>query len=290
MLTDWRIFQRERFPLHTHLPLILALLFAHVALTGFSAAKSGALVALFFVLLSFFFRMRLFDEIKDYATDCEKNPSRPLPRGVLKVRDLQRAILILFGFELVLTGIVNPVALAILLPAQGYSLLMYKEFFIGKILRPHLTTYAVCHTVVMILLSALCSVWLLKQFPSQLESRYWIFAAGCFGVFNVFEFGRKTFASAEEQLGVDSYSEIWGHAGAVFLNLSQSLLGLIAMGCAYPYHRFQWLLGGAVLAGLLIAGMTYIFRNTATAAKTYRAVSSACILLILCVGILHVIH
>ncbi|MDR1759792.1 MAG: UbiA family prenyltransferase [Fibrobacter sp.] len=290
MLINWRIFQRERFPLHTHLPLILALLFAHVTLAEFSVTKFGSLTALFFVLLSFFFRMRLFDEIKDFATDCEKNPARPLPRGVLKVRDLQRVILLLFGFELALTGIVNPVALAVLLPAQCYSLLMYKEFFIGKILRPRLTTYAVCHTVVMILLSALCSAWLLKQLPWQLESRYWIFAAGCFGVFNVFEFGRKTFAQTEEQPGVDSYSKIWGRRGAVLLNLSQSLLGLAAMGYAYPYYKFQWLLGGAILAGLLIAGVAYIVRNTAAAAKKYRAVSSISILLILCVGVLHVIH
>ena len=281
MLTNWRIFQRERFPLRTHLPLILALLLAHAALV-----EAPAQLTLFFVLLSFFFRMRLFDEIKDYETDCEKNPSRPLPRGVLKVNDLQRIILALFVFEIALTAIANPLALAVLLPAQGYSLLMFKEFFIGKILRPHLTTYAVCHTVVMILLSALCSVWLL----GKLEMRNWIFAIGCFGVFNVFEFGRKTFAKIEEQPSVDSYSKIFGRGGAVLLNLSQGLLGLGAMGYAYPYYNFQWLLGSIVLAVLLIAGIVYIFLNTATAAKIYRAISGASILLLLCVGILYVIY
>jgi len=286
MMVNWRIFQRERFPLHTHLPLILALLFAHITFTGVSATH----IAIFFVLLSFFFRMRLFDEIKDYATDCEKNPSRPLPRGVLKICDLQRVILILFGFEIVLTAVANPIALAVLLPAQGYSFLMYKEFFIGKILRPHLTTYAVCHTVIMVALSALCSAWLLKCFPWQLETRNWIFAVGCFGVFNVFEFGRKTFAKTEERDGVDSYSKIWGRIGAVLLNLSQSLLGLGAMGYAYPYKNFQWLLGSAIIALLLIAGVVYIFLNTANAAKVYRAISGASILLILCVGILYVIY
>ena len=290
MLTNWRIFQRERFPLHTHLPLILALLWAHIAFVRFSVTESWSWIALFFVLFSFFFRMRLFDEIKDYVTDCEKNPSRPLPRGILKIHDLQRAILILFGFEFALAGIANPIALTILLPAQGYSFLMYKEFFIGKILRPRLTTYAVTHTVVMVLLSVLCSAWLLERFPWQLEIRNWIFAIGCFGIFNVFEFGRKTFAETEERPGVDSYSKIWGHAGAVFLNLSQGLLGLAAMGYAYPYRNYQWLLGSIVLAGLFIAGIAYIFLNTTTVAKVYRAISGAAILLLLCVGILYVIH
>jgi len=288
MMINWRVFQRERFPLRTHLPLILALLFAHITLTGVFSIELWS--QLFFVLLSFFFRMRLFDEIKDYATDCEKNPTRPLPRGVLKICDLQRVILILFGFEIVLTAVANPIALAVLLPAQGYSCLMYKEFFIGKFLRPHLTTYAVCHTVVMVLLSALCSAWLLKCLPWQLETSNWIFAVGCFGVFNVFEFGRKTFAKTEERDGVDSYSKIWGRIGAVLLNLSQSLLGLGAMGYAYPYRDFQWLIGSAVVALLLIAGVVYIFLNTANAAKVYRAISGASILLILCVGILYVIY
>lgn len=289
-MINWRIFQRERFPLHTHLPLILALLFAHIALAKTLVTEPWSHIALFFILLSFFFRMRLFDEIKDYATDCEKNPSRPLPRGVLKICDLQRVILILFGFEIVLASVANHIALAMLLPAQGYSFLMYREFFIGKILRPHLTTYAVCHTVIMVMLSALCSAWLLKCLPWQLETRNWIFAIGCFGVFNVFEFGRKTFAKTEEQHGVDSYSKIWGHMGAVFLNLSQSLLGLGAMGYAYPYKNFQWLIGSSVIACLLIAGAVYIFLDTANVAKIYRTVSNASILLILCVGILHVIY
>ena len=287
MLSNWRIFQHERFPLHSHLPLILALLLAHVALVGFSATRTGSWVTLFFVLLSFFFRMRLFDEIKDYAADCEKNPLRPLPRGILGVRDLQKAILILLCFELALTGIVNPIALASLLPAQCYSFLMYKEFFIGKFLRPRLTTYAVSHTVVMVLLSALCGAWLLERFPWRLEARNWVFAIGCFGIFNVFEFGRKTFAKIEEQPGVDSYSAIWGRSGAVFLNVSQGLLGLGAMGYAFPYHNLQWLLGGTVLAGLLFAGIAYIFIDTPAAAKNYRSVSGVSILLILCVGILY---
>ena len=290
MLTNWRIFQRERFPLYTHLPLILALLFAHISLAGFSAAGLKLWAVLFFVLFSFFFRMRLFDEIKDYAVDCEKNPSRPLPRGILEVRDLRRVILILLCFELVLAGIVNPVALSLLLPAQGYSLLMYKEFFIGKFLRPRLTAYAVSHTAVMILLSVLCSVWLLERFPWQLETRSWIFAVGCFGVFNIFEFGRKTFAETEEQPGVDSYSKIWGRIGAVILNLSQCLLGLAAMGYAYPYHNRQWVAGGVVLLSLFIAGLVYIFLNTIIAAKIYRAISGLSILLLLCTGILYVIN
>jgi 4-hydroxybenzoate polyprenyltransferase len=285
MPARWRIFQRERFPLHSHLPLILALLLAHISLAGYSAVQLRLYIVLFFVLLSFFFRMRLFDEIKDYAVDCEKNPSRPLPRGILGVDDLRRVIFMLFGFEIVLTGIANPVFLAMLLPAQGYSFLMYREFFIGKFLRPHLTTYAVSHTVVMVLLSGLCSTCLLGCFPWQLEIRNWIFALGCFGIFNVFEFGRKTFAGAEEQPGVDSYSKIWGRSGAVFLNLSQGLLGLGAMGYVYPYGSLQWILGGVILAGLLTAGTVYIILNTATAAKAYRAVSSANILLLLCVGI-----
>jgi len=286
IMISWRVFQRERFPMRTHLPLIFVLLFAHITLTGFSEVKAWPTIALFFVLLSFFFRMRLFDEIKDYETDCEMNPSRPLPRGILRVRDLKWTIFILFGFELALTCIANPIALVLLLTAQGYSFLMYKEFFIGKFLRLHLTTYAVTHTVVMILLSALCSTWLSEYLPWQLETRYWIFAIGCFGVFNVFEFGRKTFAETEEKSGADSYSKVWGRGGAVALNLSQVLLGLGAMGYAYPYNSLQWLLGGIILATLFITGINYLISNTATAAKIYRAVSGVTILLIFCVGIL----
>ena len=115
---------------------------------------SWYLFALDFLLaISFFFRLRLFDElIKDYETDLKINPSRPLARGLLTQKQVWQCVLGLMIFEIALSAWIGWHALSGFLIAIGYSLLMYKEFFIGDWLRKHLTTYAVTHTFVSALL------------------------------------------------------------------------------------------------------------------------------------------
>ena len=49
-------------------------------------------------------------------------------------------------------------------------------------------------------------------------------------IFNLFEFARKTFAPSEERQGVESYSSLFGIAGAVILSISQALVAAMIAG------------------------------------------------------------
>ena len=93
VLARWWIYQRERFPLATHAPLIAAFSFCtlsfsmlargHVALPSLKAV----LVA-FATALLFFLQMRIADEFKDAEEDARYRPYRPVPRGLVTLREL----------------------------------------------------------------------------------------------------------------------------------------------------------------------------------------------------------
>ena len=89
----WWVYQRERFPVLAHGPLILA--FSSSALS-FSALLRGArewprpaaLVAAFVTCLLFFLQLRIADEFKDFEEDSRWRPYRPVPRGLVTLREL----------------------------------------------------------------------------------------------------------------------------------------------------------------------------------------------------------
>lgn len=282
----WWILIKERFPPASTLPMIVLFVIANGMLASQIMgihANLGLYALAFLLALSFFLRLRLFDELKDYETDLKINPTRPLARGILAPQQVWNGALCLIIFEILLSGAIGFHALSAQLIAIGYSLLMYKEFFIGPWLRPHLTMYAVTHTFVSALLGfALAAVVVSKpvwSFPPI------FFLAGLmyWCIFNLFEFARKTFAPEEERANVDSYSSLFGIAGAVGLSLSQALiaglLGDYLAGWELPAFMF-----GVVILGF--AGGYLIYKRTVPAAKLFRNLSGGFILYFFAVVIL----
>lgn len=224
-------FISERFPLGSHLPMIASFVAANAlfgtTLNG-SAFYSAARMCLgFIVAFSFFLRLRLFDEIKDYETDLIVNPTRPLARGLIKVSEVKIALALLCLGELLIVVALSPQLAASHLLGMLYSFLMYREFFIGSLIRPHLTTYAVLHTVVSSFIGAtVISVVTNLPIWNFSSSLLWLLLAN-WGYFNLFEFARKTFAPSEERNNVESYSKIFSVRGAILLSLSQAIVPLL---------------------------------------------------------------
>ena len=132
-LARWWIYQRERFPLLAHGPLVLAfsssaVCFSALLRGGPRPAWSSFAVA-FGTCLFFFLQLRLADEFKDFEEDSRYRPYRPVPRGLIKLREL--------GWLWVATGILQlllalwlaPWLLLVLLAGWTYLALMSVEFF-----------------------------------------------------------------------------------------------------------------------------------------------------------------
>lgn len=273
---NWWTLIKERFSPGAYGPMIILFTLANALYLSntTSASVSGPRIVLAVLLmLSFFFRMRLFDEIKDYEVDLKINPTRPLARGILSVSQVKLALLFLIVFELVLAAILGMNCFLIHAVAMGYSLLMYEEFFIGDALRPHLTSYAITHTFVSVLLGISSAVAITGASPFELSGSMCFFFLTNWGFFNLFEFARKTFAKEEERPQVASYSNIFGITGAWALSVSQAIVGVAVIS----YYQVSNLL--FIALGLyVLATLPFLILKTVGAAKLFRNVSASYLL------------
>ncbi len=268
----WWIFIKERFEPVSTLTMIVLFLAAHFAATGSNDFLRG--IPLLVGTTFFFFKLRLYDEIKDYETDIEINPTRPMPRGLLKHKHLYRMIGACIFFELIAFSLVGIGSLISITAAILYSLFMYKEFFIGKYIRPHLTTYAMSHTVVTVLLGTSIISGVKGVSPWELTGSDFWFVLNNWFMFNIFEFGRKTYLSSEERENVESYSKIFSRFGAVGLVLMQALLSTY---CIWQMEISNFAMKTFIvvtIAIIALIGSIYALYNKGIWGKVYRAYSS----------------
>jgi len=231
-MKKWVQFLKERFDPLGHFTMITLFLLGHILLTkslGLITLAPWQYIALSFAVVFFFLKLRFYDEIKDYETDIHVNPTRPLPRGLITHRDLYQAIALAIVIELFCFGICSAAGLITGLVAIVYSLCMFKEFFIGPVLRPHLTSYAVSHTAVTILLSLSIFSGLTGLMINDLPIDLLLFSLISWLLFNIFEFGRKSYLKNEERENVPTYSNIFGRWGAFGLVFSQALIVIYLM-------------------------------------------------------------
>jgi 4-hydroxybenzoate polyprenyltransferase len=271
---NWWIFTQERFNLAVHVPMVLCFSLVNYFVplqVNKLDFESTRFLCYFALLFSFFFRMRVFDEIKDYQVDLKVNPLRPLARGILSVAQAKVMILVLYVFELLLAWNLGGLVFAIFIIPAFYSLLMYEEFFIGDWIRPHLTTYAVLHTFVSSLLGLIGYLVATENLGLNREMICFLLMNWCF--FNLFEFARKSFAATEERPHVESYTKIFGSRGAVALSLSQVLIGVFL--CSQLFSA-QWLWLGAGL--YLLCCLPAILKPESHGFKIFRNSSSVYLL------------
>ena len=251
----WGTFVGERFPLLGNLPPIAAFFAANVAVAARSAVPAmPRLILAGAVLLSFFLRLRIFDDVKDQRTDVASNPGRPLARGLIAPGEARAVAFVLLALEAVLSAVLGRSALAAWLVAAGFSLLMLEEFFCGTWLRPKLELYAVTHTFVACLM-ALMVFAAVSDFASWRGSDL-LFALASWAVFNVYEFARKTFDASGERPGVDSYSSRLGAWGAGALTTSQAWLAVLLASAvpARPWSRAAFI---ALAAALTVSALAF---------------------------------
>lgn len=296
-MNAWWIFAKERFHPVSHLAMILVFLLAHilVAHSLYPIDHNFLDYAILFLgVLAFYFKLRLYDEVKDYELDVVINKHRPLPRGLLTHKDMYKGMFLCIVIELLTFSRLGPISAGSMLVAVLYSLVMYKEFFIPEKIRPLLTTYALLHTIVTTLLSFAIFSYLSKLNLLQviINPTFLSFALGNWMLFNIFEFGRKTFATSEERENVDTYSSLFGRVGACALVASQAIIAFyLSLNLQNANHDLiMW--GNALLLVLLaVSSYLYISSDTPKFAKVYRSISSAYIILFFLILIFaHLIH
>ncbi|KKT00876.1 MAG: hypothetical protein UW07_C0005G0011 [Candidatus Nomurabacteria bacterium GW2011_GWF2_43_8] len=284
-LYKWLQFIKERFNPLSYAVMIFVFLSAHYVLylslikqTNIPILSMQQLIPIILATSLFFFKLRLLDEIKDIKSDSVYHPERPLPRGILSKNEVIRVAFILIIIEIALFSYYGLWAFLSAVITAGYSLTMYKEFFIKRWLRAHLTTYAVTHTFVVILISLTIFVALFNESFTSLPKNLISFSFAGWFLFNIFEFGRKTFAKKEETDGIDSYSKIFGKFGAVTLVIIMAVLSIVFINKATSSVITNTLF--LLLIPVVITGLLYVISDRLHFAKIYRATTSLYIIFV----------
>src|SRR5436309_7359359 len=146
----WCIYQRERFPILAHGLLIAAFSFSAVSFScllrgGHTLPSAASLLTAFATAFILFLQLRIADEYKDFDEDSRYRPYRPVPRGLVKLREL--AVVFILGalIQLGLALWLQPSLLVLLAVTWVYLTLMSKEFFIGDWLKRRPILYMVSH-------------------------------------------------------------------------------------------------------------------------------------------------
>lgn len=279
-LKRWGMFISERFDPLSHAQMILTFVGANAyfthAISGTSFTITNLVLSLVVCTL-IFFHLRLFDEWKDYDVDCEVNPDRPLPRGLIELREYKFVMAAVIVLEITAAALIGPHAVIAVLVPIGYSLLMFVEFFVGDWLRPKLELYAVTHTLISAWITVFIYAALTDTALHEIPAELTVVMVLAWMLFNIFEFARKTYARDEERPDVESYSKRLTPLGAsalVWVPIAAALVSLYVL-VEWGYLAFEPF---AVAAGLsLVAWLTsvvYLIRNTPRFGQLYRGVHS----------------
>jgi 4-hydroxybenzoate polyprenyltransferase len=149
----WLTYLKERSPL----PLLLAVaipqaLSSHWLLR--TGAPSAATWASAVGIMGLLVLLRLMDEVKDEEKDRVAHPERPVPRGLLSADEVRRAIstvgVMLLVYAALLAAVFSMPMSVLLATCVVYAGLMYKEFFVSRVLAERPLIYALSHQLIVI--------------------------------------------------------------------------------------------------------------------------------------------
>lgn len=219
----WVVYQRERFPLLGHAPLVAAFSVSAVSFSRLARGESGlpgapALAVAFVTALFFFLQLRITDEFKDFEDDARYRPYRPVPRGLVTLRELAWIGVAAAIVQLALALWLEPSLVWLLILAWAYLALMTREFFAPDWLKARPVVYLASHMVVIPLIDLYATAcdWRLAGLWRPPDGLVWFLLVSYFnGV--VVELGRKIRAPADEETGVETYSSLWGPSTATLV-------------------------------------------------------------------------
>ena len=237
MNNRWWIYQQERFPLLAHGPMVIIFC---LSVMLFSSLQEGEIADVSRIAgaaistLIMFFQLRVADEFKDFEIDSRYRPHRPVPRGLVTLRELARLAWIGAAIQFVIAMVLDVGLIPILVGAWLYIGLMTREFFVPAWLKSTPSVYLLSHMVVMPLIAFYVSAfdWLCdcRAMPAGLG---WLLLLS-FGCGLVLELGRKIKSPAAEREGVETYSACWGTGISISAWIISVAVAVLAYSQAAP--------------------------------------------------------
>jgi 4-hydroxybenzoate polyprenyltransferase len=270
-LSVFKTYFSKRFPL---LPLLLyTTLTAGAIQYYFQKFDAAHILGSSFMYLCFLLHLRILDECKDEQYDKNNHPDRPVQKGDISLRILRYiglgniVVIILLAFY-----ISKIPELFLLLFSLFYSFLMFKEFFIGELLRKHIVFYLVSHQVVFIPLFFFFysvfnkHIWLPKTMSSLLHIIVIVIPIV------LIEIGRKMVHRYHDGKKTnDTYAYVWGEENSLrVFSLILFIAGIFSFGITH--FSFFASLSILFLASVLFTG-SFLFPKSIL--RNYMVITTA---------------
>ncbi|MFN5417104.1 MAG: UbiA family prenyltransferase [Flavobacteriia bacterium] len=274
-LKRFYIYQKERFPFISHGLLVASFTFSAIAYSlmcrgesEFVSWKNYAVAV--FTTFTLFLLVRIFDEFKDAQDDAAYRRELPVPRGVMKLRELMWIGIIVAILQITVNALFFPKLLIIYAIIIVYLSLMGKEFFIPEWLKKHQFWYITSHMFIIPLIDIFASGmdWMYQGLAAPIGLIFFFCVSYMNGI--VLEIGRKIKIEGDEKEGVLTYTKQLGSKKAIYtwiLVLFLTLvLSLFAAYYANQSTESYFVLGSAFLI-CVTPGILFLKQESAKKAK-----------------------
>lgn len=238
-LRRFLIYQKERFPLLIHGVMITAFTFSAVSYSRICRKEEG-FIALsdflvgIFATITLFLLVRIFDEFKDKEDDAKYRSYLPVPRGLISLKELKIIGWTVGLIQIAIIAYFQTQMLYLYLIVLAYLFFMAVEFFVPNWLRKHQLVYITSHMFIIPLIDLYASGldWLIDgDVPHW--GLAWFFAVSYMNGLAL-EFGRKIRTPEAEEVGVISYTGLYGTKGGVIIWIGLLFATLsLAIGASY---------------------------------------------------------
>ena len=222
------------------------------------------MIPMFIVTFLQFLMVRIVDEFKDYEEDCKYRPYRPVPRGLIKLKELKILFIICIIFQLILTITCSQNGILYLIILWVFFALMSKGFFIKKILDKYLLLEVTLDELILPIM-----VLYLANFIPQIYLNYnssadfaitnsiifvdpnvWKILVMAYIISWIVEVARKIRCKEDEEEGVKTYTAILGIGKAMILIFVLETLLMVVQGIILGQKNYIWILALYILANI----------------------------------------
>lgn len=239
-IKKWYTYQKERFPILTFGIYVLSIVIAVFSYTNSKVTRTVdymIILPMFLVTFLQFLMTRIVDEFKDYEEDCKYRPYRPVPRGLIKLKELKVLFIICGILQFFITiifakGWISIISLGIM---WIFFAIMSKGFFIKKILDKHILLEVTLDEIMMPLMIAFLitfTPYINKNNPISMNISN-IFNAKTLLIMSyivswIVEVARKIRSKEQEEKGVKTYTAVLGITKAtVLLTILETFLAIM---------------------------------------------------------------
>ena len=263
MKNRWRIYQRERFPLLTHVPLVIVLSLSAMLFSSLQQEPVEPLDPLHIVTaalstLILLFQARVADDYRHSGIDVARRRHRPVSRCPVPPRELARLAFLGGGIQFAIAMYIDVGLVPVLFTVWIYFGLTTKAFLAPERLRSCPAACLLGRALSMPAIAFYASMfdWLseCREIPDGLG---WLLSTSfCCGI--VLEIGRKIRNPGNRRVGVPTCSALRGTQKSVVIWTASVLATTIAYAGAASYISVPGIYLNMAGALLLLALMTAV--------------------------------